>query len=169
MMTKVVRLIKYLILFRAMSAPRIGEHYRGSEGRTGYLLRQASFAFRRAMDNELRPHGLTGAQYSALSVLARDPGMSGAALARACNTTPQAMNGVLGTLERDGLVKRRPHPTHGRIVQVTLTRRGQRRLDAATPAVRALEDAIEAGLRVTELESVKGWLVTAAERLEGKA
>jgi DNA-binding MarR family transcriptional regulator len=169
MMTKVVRLIKYLILFRAMSAPRIGEQYRGSEGRTGYLLRQASYVFRRAMDNELRPHGLTGAQYSALSVLAREPGMSGAALARACNTTPQAMNGVVGTLERDGLVKRRPHPTHGRIVQVTLTRRGQRRLDAATPAVRALEDAIEAGLRVTELESVKGWLVTAAERLEDKA
>ena len=152
-----------------MAAPRIGERYRGSEGRTGYLLRQASYVFRRAMDNELRPHGLTGAQYAALSVLAREPGMSGAALARACNTTPQAMNGVLGTLERDGLVKRQAHPTHGRIIQVTLTRKGERRLGAATPAVRALEDAIEAGLRSTELNSLKGWLVTAAERLEDKA
>src|SRR4051812_15490644 len=158
MMTKAFRFIKYLILCRAMSAPRIGERYRGSEGRTGYLLRQASYVFRRAMDNELRPHGLTGAQYAALSVLAREPGMSGAALSRACNTTPQAMNGVLATLEREGLVKRRPHPSHGRIVQLTLTRKGQRRLAAATPAVQALEDAVEAGLKVTELTSVKAWL-----------
>src|SRR4051794_2782082 len=152
-----------------MAAPRIGERYRGNEGRTGYLLRQASYVFRRAMDNELRRHGLSGAQYAALSVLARDPGMSGADLARACNTTPQAMNGVLVALDRDGLVERRPHPTRGRIVQLTLTRKGQRRLDAATPAVRALEDDIEAGLKGRELKSVKTWLVTAAERLETRA
>jgi hypothetical protein len=36
-------------------------------------------------------------------VLARDPGASGADLARACSTTPQAMGGVLTTLEREGL------------------------------------------------------------------
>ena len=47
------------------------------------------------METALRAHGLSGAQYAVLSVLARDPGMSGADLARACNTTPQAMNGVL--------------------------------------------------------------------------
>ena len=37
--------------------------------------------------------------------------MSGADLARACNTTPQAMNGVLATLKREGLIYRHPHPT----------------------------------------------------------
>ena len=152
-----------------MAAPRIGERYRGSEGRTGYLLRQASYVFRRAMDNELRPHGLTGAQYAALSVLAREPGMSGAALARACNTTPQAMNGVLGTLERDGLVKRQAHPTHGRILQVTLTEEGQRRLEAANPAVREISAAIEAGFGDDEIAGIKAWLVESAARLERRA
>ena len=81
-------------------APRIGQGYRGVEGRSGYLLRQAWQAFRGAMEAALRAHGLTGAQYAALSVLARDPGMSGADLARASNTTPQAMNGVLGKIGR---------------------------------------------------------------------
>src|SRR4051794_37664521 len=104
-----------------MATPRIGQRYRGAEGHSGYLLRQAWHAFRAAMDAALRAHGLSGAQYAALSVLARDPGISGADLARACNTTPQAMNGVLATLERDGLVERSPHPTHGRILQVSLT------------------------------------------------
>src|ERR687886_2550081 len=109
-----------------MDAPRIGERYRGVEGRSGYLLRQAWHAFRGAMEGALRDHALSGAQYAVLSVLARDPGMSGADLARACNTTPQAMNGVVATLERDGLVERQPHPTHGRILEVTLTGEGKR-------------------------------------------
>ena len=47
--------------------------------------------------------------------------MSGADLVRACNTTLQAMNGVLATLKREGLIDRHPHPTHGRILQVALT------------------------------------------------
>ena len=150
-----------------MSAPRIGQRYRGVEGRSGYLLRQAWHAFRAAMETALRAHGLTGAQYAVLSVLARDPGMSGADLARACNTTPQAMNGVLATLERDGLVERHPHPTHGRILQVTLTRDGERRLAAATPAVQALEKAIEEDIPADQITAVKAWLVASAQRLEG--
>lgn len=149
-----------------MSAPQIGQRYRGVEGRSGYLLRQAWRAFRGAMETALRAHGLTGAQYAVLSVLTRDPGMSGADLARACNTTPQAMNGVLATLERDGLIERHPHPTHGRILQVTLSSEGERRLDAATPAVRDLEDSIEAGFAPDQLAAAKAWLVASAQRLE---
>jgi DNA-binding MarR family transcriptional regulator len=149
-----------------MSAPRIGERYRGVEGRSGYLLRQAWNAFHGAMESALRNHGLTGAQYAVLSVLARDPGLSGADLARACNTTPQAMNGVLATLERNGLVDRRPHPTHGRVLQANLTREGERRLNAATPSVQALERGIEEGLGPDQIAAVKAWLVASAERLE---
>jgi DNA-binding MarR family transcriptional regulator len=150
-------------------APRIGERYRGAEGHSGYLLRQAWHAFRGAMDAALRAHGLTGAQYAVVSVLARDPGMSGADLARACNTSPQAMNGVLATMERDGLVERHPHPTHGRILQVALTEEGQQRLETATPAVRALERTIEEDLDPHEVAAVKKWLVASAERLEEMA
>jgi DNA-binding MarR family transcriptional regulator len=149
-----------------MSVPEIGQRYRGAEGRSGYLLRQAWHAFRAAMEDALRPHGLNGAQYAVLSVLARDPGMSGADLARACNTTPQAVNGVLATLERESLVERRPHPTHGRILQATLTAEGERRLKAATPSVRRLEHAIERNLTPEQITTVKDWLVTTAQHLE---
>src|SRR3954465_315530 len=123
-----------------MAIPAIGDGYRGVEGHSGYLLRQAWHAFHGAMESALRSHGLTGAQYAVLSVLDREPGASGADLARACNTTPQAMNGVLATLERDHLVERHPPPTHGRILRATLTAEGERRLEAAAPAVRHVED-----------------------------
>jgi DNA-binding MarR family transcriptional regulator len=151
-----------------MTAPRIGERYRGVEGHSGYLLRQAWQSFHGAMDAALRAHGLTAAQYAALSVLARDPGMSGAELARACNTSAQAMNGVVVTMERGGLIRRAPHPTHGRILEVTLTDRGRATLDAATPAVRELEATIEAGLTGEQLAALKAWLVAAAQRLQAR-
>jgi len=149
-----------------MSVPLIGQRYRGVEGRSGFLLRQAWRGFHGAMETALREQGLTAPQYGVLSVLAREPGASGADLARAGNTTPQAMNGVLATLERDGLVERHPHPTHGRILQVNLTSEGERRLEAAHPAVRGLEAALEEGFTDDEIAAAKAWLVAAAQRLE---
>jgi DNA-binding MarR family transcriptional regulator len=149
-----------------MSVPEIGHSYRGVEGHSSYLLRQAWQALSGAMDSALRPHGLTGPQYGVLSVLAREPGASGADLARACSTTPQAMNGVLATLERESLIDRRPHPTHGRILQATLTSEGHRRLEAAHPAMRTLRREIERDFTSDEIATVKTWLVATAQRLE---
>src|SRR5919198_3723773 len=126
-----------------MSVPLIGQSYRGVEGHSGFLLRQAWRVLLGALEVALRPHGLTPAQYGVLSVLAREPGASGADLARAVHTTPQAMNGVLATLEREALVERRPHPTHGRILKATLTGEGRRRLEAANRAVQGLRRVIE--------------------------
>ena len=150
----------------SMSVPAIGESYRGVEGHIGYLLRQAWRALEGAMEITLRPHGLSPPQYGVLTVLAREPGASGADLARAVHNTPQAMNGVLATLEREALIERRPHPTHGRILQATLTSEGQRRLEAANPSIRALERAIERGSSSDEIATVKTWLVATAQRLE---
>jgi DNA-binding MarR family transcriptional regulator len=149
-----------------MGVPLIGERYRGVEGHIGYLLRQASHTLRNALDAALLPHRLSTPQYAVLSVLARDPGSSGADLARACNTTPQAMNGVLATLAREGLIERQPHPTHGRILRVSLSEEGRRRLEAANPAVRQLEAAIERDFTTEEIATVKRWLVAAAARFE---
>jgi DNA-binding MarR family transcriptional regulator len=152
-----------------VTVPLIGERYRGVEGHIGYLLRQASHTLRAALDAALLPQRLSAPQYAVLSVLAQDPGSSGADLARACNTTPQAMNGVLATLEREGLIERRPHPTHGRILQVTLSDEGERRLEAANPAVRRLEAEIEDGFSAQDTATVKAWLVESASRLERRA
>jgi DNA-binding MarR family transcriptional regulator len=150
----------------SMSVPLIGQGYRGVEGHSSYLLRQAWQVLSGAMEVALRPHGLTGPQYGVLSVLRHHPGASGADLARAINTTPQAMNGVLATLERESLIERQRHPTHGRILQATLTDEGQRRLEAADPAIRGLRRAIERDFTPEDIATVKAWLVAAAQRLE---
>jgi hypothetical protein len=47
-----------------------------------------------------------------------------------------------------------------------LSDEGERRLEAATPAVRALEDAIEKDLAPDQVAGIKAWLVASAQRLE---
>jgi DNA-binding MarR family transcriptional regulator len=155
-----------LDIVSGVSVPAIGQGYRGVDGHSSFLLRQAWQVLSGAMEVALRPHGLSGSQYGVLSVLRHHPGASGADLARACNTTPQAMNGVLATLEHQSLIERQQHPTHGRILQVTLTDEGQRRLEAADPAMRGLRRAIERDFTPEEIATVKAWLVGAAQRLE---
>jgi DNA-binding MarR family transcriptional regulator len=148
-----------------MTIPQIGEAYRGVEGRTGYLMRQAWLELRGAVDVALREHDLTSVQYGVLTVLTRSPGASGAELARGLNISPQAMNGILATLEGDGLIERHPHPTHGRIRQVTLTDEGRRLVDASRPTVDRLERMLEQGYSEAQVAAIREWLVTAAKRM----
>ena len=148
-----------------MTIPPIGERYRGVEGRSGFLMRQAWLELLGAMEAALRPHRLSAAQFGVISVLSRDPGVSGAELARGSNISPQAISGLLAGLEREGLVERTPHPTHGRILQVNLTEEGRRRLDAARPDVDRLEALIEKGYSKDQIALVREWLVTAARRM----
>src|SRR5947207_3231097 len=105
-----------------------GQRYRGVEGHLGYLLRQAQHALATEMDERLRQHGLTRPQFGVLSVLVADPGLSAADLARAAMVTPQAINPLVASLERDGLVRREKHPTRGRVLQLFPTESGKERV-----------------------------------------
>lgn len=141
----------------------LGAGFRGVEGRLGYLLVQASQAFGNAMDVALREAGaLSRAQFGTLSVVVREPGLSSADLARAVLVTPQAINQLVNGLEEQGLVERRPHPSHGRVVEIHPTAEGLRRLELSYPVVTELEDRIAAGLGPRKLADLKRWLVDIA-------
>ena len=144
------------------TAPEPGERYRGTEGHLGYLLRQAQHAFAMAMEKALGRHGLTSPQFGVLSVLVADPGLSAADLARAAMVSPQAINLLVAGMEREGLVRKQKHPSHGRVLQLFPTDEGVRRVRDAYPAVIALEDRIAAGLPSRQLTAIKQWLVDVA-------
>ena len=149
-------------------AMAVGEEYRGEEGRIGYLLVQAHHAFATAMEAALQHSGLSRAQFGTLSVVVRQPGLSAADLARTVMVTPQAVSLLVTSLERDGLIERRPRRNHGRILEVHPTREGIRRLDRAYPIVMELEDSISADVSERELATVKRWLVQAAVNLSAE-
>ncbi|ARX81045.1 MULTISPECIES: MarR family winged helix-turn-helix transcriptional regulator [Streptomyces] len=116
----------------------------------GYLLKEASSVLRSAMEEVLRPLGMTVTHYSCLELLAQRPGLSNSELARGAFVTRQSMNVLLQSLERDGHVTRPTAPPVGKALPARLTPRGRQSLEAATVAVRSVEVRMLAGMSETE-------------------
>jgi DNA-binding MarR family transcriptional regulator len=112
----------------------------------GYLLKEASSALRAAMEEVLRPLGMSVTHYSCLELLAQRPGLSNSELARGAFVTRQTMNVLLQTLERDGYVSRPAEAPVGKVLPARLTPRGRRSLEKATAAVRSVELRMLAGM-----------------------
>lgn len=119
----------------------------------GYLLKEASSALRVAMEEVLRPLGMTVTHYSCLELLAQRPGLSNSELARGAFVTRQSMNVLLQALERDGSVTRPDEAPVGKVLPARLTPQGRRRLTAASAAVRGVERRMLAGLSDVEREA----------------
>jgi len=116
----------------------------------GYLLKEASSALRAAMEEVLRPLGMSVTHYSCLELLAQRPGSSNSDLARGAFVTRQSMNVLLQALERDGDVTRAAQAPVGKALPTRLTARGRRRLGEASRAVRSVEVRMLAGLTDAE-------------------
>lgn len=142
----------------------------GAVGHVGYPLKRAQHALRLAMDGALAPLDLTTPQYVVLSVLgqAEDAGevaLSGAELARRCFVTPQTMTGLVGGLEARDLVRRRPHPMHGRVLDVGMTSAGRDTLRRAHGVARVVERRMLAGRTAAEQRQFAAWLLDCSDAL----
>ena len=113
--------------------------------RLTYLIKRLEMAERARMEEVLQAQGVTLHQYTALSLLERRDGLSSAQLARRHFVTPQAMNQLVATLERDDLIRREPDEANRKILRATLTGRGRSTLAACHRAVDELERRMLAG------------------------
>ena len=116
----------------------------------GYLLKEASSALRTAMEEVLRPLGMTITHYSCLELLAQRPGLSNSDLARGAFVTRQSMNVLLQNLEREGLVTRPAEAPVGKVLPTELTPSGRESLQKATVAVRSVELRMLSGMTEDE-------------------
>ena len=132
------------------------------EPRISYVVARLERAVRAAVNERVRPHGLTTLQYTTLSVLgARGQPLSNAQLARRAYMAPQSTSEVLDALERKGLVARTSEPTHGRVLPAALTTEGRRVLDACSAAVDSLEREMLRDLTPREVTSMRASLIGA--------
>lgn len=116
----------------------------------GYLLKEASSALRLAMEEVLKPLGMTVTRYSCLELLAQRPGLSNSELARGAFVTRQSMNVLLQTLEGEGLVSRPAEAPVGKVLPTRLTPKGKRALEKASAAVRSVEVRMLDGMTADE-------------------
>ncbi|WP_211267019.1 MarR family winged helix-turn-helix transcriptional regulator [Nonomuraea candida] len=136
-----------------------------ADERLGLDIKRAEQALIAAKQVAVRPAGLTVPQYAALLALSDSPGISGAALARACLVTPQAMTVVLKNLEERGLVERSPHPWHRNVLEIRLTETGQAALRLADERAVVIERAIAAELSPEERDLLRDLLARCNEAI----
>jgi DNA-binding MarR family transcriptional regulator len=132
-----------------------------------YLVGRIDRVVRRHIHDAVKGHGLSVNQYTTLSVLDRRSGLSNAQLARRALVSPQSMNEVLLTLERRGLVRRRAHPDHGRILQARLTAKGRRLLAACDAGVREVEARMIGDLTPSDQAALRHGLLSGVRALHG--
>ncbi|QOZ29879.1 MarR family winged helix-turn-helix transcriptional regulator [Bradyrhizobium sp. CCBAU 51753] len=150
----------------AVPVPPPGEGKRGEQGYLAYLLRQAHGASRLSMERALARLGVTSPQFVVLTMLKAYPGLSGADLARVAILTPQTVSVIIKNLERDGAIRKTPHPVHGRVLQWTLTSHGTTLLEKCRQIAQAQEQRLAASLDAKSERVVRQWLSKIATDLQ---
>jgi DNA-binding MarR family transcriptional regulator len=145
--------------------PPPGEGKRGEQGYLAYLLRQAQAATRLAMERALADLGVTPPQFVVLTMLRAYPGLSGADLARVAMLTPQTVGVIIRNLQRDGAIRKSPHPIHGRVLQWTVTRRGAALLEQCRRHADTIERRLAVGLSSPAQRTIRRWLARIAADL----
>jgi len=133
----------------------------------GALLRMPADAVRRRMLERLRAHGFDGLEAAHLNVF-QYPGPEGARpseLAAELGMSKQALNYMLGELERLGYLERLPDPADTRSKRIALTARGSAAVKAMLDAVRAVEHDWRRQLGAKEFEQLRTLLLDLNDRL----
>ncbi len=150
---------------RKSTVPAPGEGKRGPEGHLGYLVRQAHAAVRASMDKALADLDVTPPQFAVLTMVVSYPGVSGAELARLTFLTPQTINVIVRNLVRAGHVEKSADATHGRILRLHATVRGEALLKRCRARVMEIEGQLAGLLGRDEERVVRGWLAAVGEKL----
>ncbi|WP_312934097.1 homoprotocatechuate degradation operon regulator HpaR [Pseudomonas sp.] len=124
--------------------------------------REAAMAFFRPLLNE---HGLTEQQWRVIRILHQQGELESHQLAHLACILKPSMTGVLGRLERDGLVSRRKGVEDQRRMFVTLTAAGQACFEAMRGDMEANYAKIQAQFGADKLEQLMA-LLNALKRVE---
>jgi DNA-binding MarR family transcriptional regulator len=133
-----------------------------------HLLKRLQHSFRKAVDEALRLQriDMSLAHFGTLYMLADEPGVAGAELARRVFVTAQTMNMILRRLEKDGDIERRPFPGNARADSWFITKTGQTRLNLATQVAQGVRARMYSNLAPKDIEQLRGLLERCIAGLE---
>jgi DNA-binding MarR family transcriptional regulator len=109
-------------------------------------------AFLRESHRLFRPHGLSGAQYNLLNVVALSPdGLSQRELSDHLVVDRSNITGLLDRMEKAGWVRRTDHPADRRVYRVVLTPAGRALWEKITPQYLAVVQQVTSKIPVRRL------------------
>jgi DNA-binding MarR family transcriptional regulator len=130
----------------------------------GYLMYRVMAVLRPEATAELAPLGVSFPELVCLRILAANPGLTSAELARDNRVSAQAMNQVLQGLESRGAVSRPGSVPAGRPLPAQLTRQGKALLKRAEAAVHVADQRALANLSADEQGQLRRLLFKAGNR-----
>ena len=147
--------------------PRLSRGTEQGEPTLLYVMKQVELAVRSALDDIVRPDGLTALQYTALTVLERHPNLTSAQLARNSFVTAQAMADMVSALRDLGLIERHRDESDRRRLVLALTDQGRKLLGRYRDQVAALEDRMLVGLTDRQIVQMRESLLSCRAALTG--
>ena len=120
------------------------------ESLVGYNARRATLVIVDAFLKHMAVYDLRPVDFSVLSLIAHNPGITSRQLCSALNIQPPNLVSMVNSLEKRALVMRQPHPHDGRAMGLHLTPSGKKMARSAEQTAARIEE--EATVRLTANE-----------------
>lgn len=120
----------------------------------GYNARRAALSVIGVFLRRMAPFELRPVDYSVLSVIAHNPGVTSRQICAALDILPPNLVGMVKELQRRRLITRRPHPSDRRAQGLHLTPTGERLYREAQDTATALESEATVALTADEVQTL---------------
>ena len=124
------------------------------ESLVGYNARRAAVTAMSAFNRRMAPFDLRPVDFSLLSMIAHNAGITSRQLCRTLDVLPPNLVGIVTALEKRGLLERKPHPGDRRATGLHLTDTGNMLMQKAEPAATQMDAEVAHRLSTTEMRSL---------------
>ena len=124
------------------------------EGLLGYNARRAALAVIEIFIERMAPYGLRPVDFSVLSLIHHNPGITSRQLCASLGILPPNLVGLVNGLEKRELIIREPHPRDGRAMGLHLTAAGEKLAQDAERTATELETQAAGRLTPGELRTL---------------
>jgi DNA-binding MarR family transcriptional regulator len=124
------------------------------EGLVGYNARRATLVVVEAFLKKMAQYDLRPSEFSVLSLIAHNPGITSSQLCSALNIRRPNLVGMVSTFEKRKLLQRLPHPRDGRAQGLHLTPAGQSMMQKAERTASRVEESSTACLTAPERKTL---------------
>jgi len=128
------------------------------EGLIGYNARRAAIAVIGVFLERMAPYGMRVVDFSVLTLIAHNPGITSRQLSAALAILPPNLVGMVRQLEERGLIDKRPHPSDRRAQGLHLTPAGEALQAETQQVVASLETEVVTHLSEQERQTLIGLL-----------
>ena len=120
----------------------------------GYNARRAALVIIDSFLKKMAVYDLKPVDFSVLSLIAHNSGISSRQLCSALNILPPNLVGMINNLEKRDLVLRKPHPSDGRVISLHLTDIGVKLIKNAEQTAQELESEAASKLSASERKTL---------------